>query len=107
MLAKLYLAYLDDKINWIALTQYAEIVDRFLPGDCNILCANTHYKTENDEKTDCLQRLIALGLIIEEIRKPNIQFDSETLIIDDPQRKKERSYIRTHFGNILVQIIAE
>ncbi len=107
MLAKLYLAYLDDKINWIALTQYAEIVDRFLPGDCNVLCENIHYKTENDEKTDSLQRLIALGLIIEEIRSPNIRVDSETLIFDDPQRKKERSYMRTNFGAILVQIITE
>ena len=33
MLAKLYLAYLDETIAWNEFTIYAELVDRFLPGD--------------------------------------------------------------------------
>lgn len=110
MLAKIYLAYLNDKISWIKLTQYAEVIDRFLPGDYSVLCSETHYKTENDKETDSIQRLIALGLIIEEIRKSNVQFDGNgTVMIDDPEivRKKERTYMRTDFGDILVKIISE
>lgn len=36
-LAKLYLAYLDGVIDWNELTKYAEVVDRFLPGDSEFL----------------------------------------------------------------------
>lgn len=107
-LAKLYLAYLDEKIDWINLRKYAEVVDRFLPGDIEVLCSSEQFKTIRDEDTEVLQRLVALGLVIEEIRKSNIQHDGKgTIIIDDPEviELRERCYKRTYFGEILVKII--
>lgn len=39
LLARLYLGYLDGKIQWIEFTQYAEVIDRLLPGD--IYCSTS------------------------------------------------------------------
>lgn len=109
LLAKLYLAYLDEKIIWNDFTKYAEVVDRFLPGDCETLISADTYKTERDINTDSIQRLIALGLVIEDFRTMGIQEENGTLHIDPPElrEKKERNYIRTEFGNILVRIVTE
>lgn len=108
-LAKLYLAYLDEKINWNDFLKYSEVIDRFLPGDCKVLCLSATYRTENDSNTDAIQRLIALGLIIEDIRKSSIQQIDSALIVDPPEiyKKKERYYSRTEFGNKLVEILQQ
>lgn len=37
MLAKMYLAYLDGRIDWDEFRKYSEIIDRLLPGDCEEL----------------------------------------------------------------------
>lgn len=106
-LAKIYIAYIDGEISWQDVCKYSEVIDRFLPGDYGTLCSGETYKTEKDEGTDALQRLIALGLIIEEIRKSNVIQDGGTINIDPPEimEKKERLYRRTEFGNVLIGII--
>ena len=109
MLAKLYLCYLDMNITWVDLTKYAEVIDRFLPGDYNMLQSASIYRTEHDEETDSIQRLIALGLVIEGFRTMATQEENGTVSIDPPElrEKKERNYSRTEFGNILVKILGE
>ena len=109
LLAKLYLSYLDDFITWNDFTKYAEVVDRFLPGDCETLLSAETYKTERDIDTDSIQRLIALGLVIEGFRTIAIQEEDGTVSIDSPElrEKNERNYSRTEFGNNLVKIITE
>lgn len=108
MLAKLYLAYLDERITWDDFTKYAEVIDRFLPGDCETLLSAVEFKTERDINTDSIQRLIALGLVIEGFRTMAIQKDNGTLHIDPPElrERNERNYKRTEFGNILADIIS-
>ena len=107
MLSKLYLAYLDNTISWLDFTKYAEVVDRFLPNDFDVLKSATTYKTEQDLETDSLQRLIALGLVIEGFRTIAAQEKNGTVVIDPPElrEKNERNYNRTVFGNILVEIL--
>ena len=107
MLAKLYLAYLDIKISWNDLSKYSEVIDRFLPGDYAVLRSASTYKTEFDRDTDSIQRLIALGLVIEGFRTMAIQEENGTLSIDPPElrEKSERNYTRTKFGSILVDIL--
>lgn len=109
LLAKLYLSYLDDCITWNDFTKYAEVVDRFLPGDCETLLSADTYKTERDINTDSIQRLIALGLVIEDFRTMAVQEENGTLHIDPPElrEKNERNYTRTEFGNTLVRIISK
>ncbi len=109
MLAKLYLAFLQDVIDWERFTIYSEVIDRFLPGDYNTLKSASTYKTEKDLYTDSIQRLIALGLVIEGFRTMVTQVEDGTVHIDPPElrEKNERNYTRTEFGNTLVRIISE
>lgn len=109
LLAKLYLSYLDDVITWNDFTKYSEVVDRFLPGDCETLISANTYKTERDVNTDSIQRLIALGLVIEGFRTMAVQEENGAVHIDPPElrEKKERNYARTEFGNVLVRILAD
>lgn len=109
MIAKLYLSYLDMDITWVDFTKYAEVIDRFLPGDYDILQSASIYKTKHDKETDSIQRLIALGLVIEGFRTMATQEENGTLSIDPPElrEKKERNYSRTEFGDILVKILGE
>lgn len=106
-LAKIFLTYLDQRIKWLDVCKYAEVIDRFLPGDYAVLKSNDTYKTERDFETDAIQRLIAQGLVIEGFRTSNIQEEDGALIIDAPQmlEKRERNYTRTEFGNVLVSIL--
>jgi len=108
LLAKLYLSYLTDYITWIDFTKYAEVVDRFLPGDCETLLSANTYKTERDIHTDSIQRLIALGLVIEGFRTMAVQEEDGALHIDPPElrEKNERNYTRTEFGDILARILS-
>ena len=107
MLAKLYLAFLQDVIDWERFTIYSEVIDRFLPGDYNTLKSASTYKTEKDLYTDSIQRLIALGLVIEGFRTMAVQEDDGGLRIDPPElrEKNERNYSRTMFGNTLVRLM--
>ena len=106
-LARIFLAYLDKKISWGKVCQYAEVLDRFLPGDYEVLSSSNTYRTEKDENTDVLQRLIALGLVIEDIRKSKAISEGGTITIDPPaiMEQKERLYTRVEFGDVLVGIV--
>lgn len=106
-LSKIYLAFLRNKITWIEVCKYGETIDRFLPGDYDMLKKSAEYSTLYDRETDTIQRLISLGLVIEEIRKSNVKHKEGTVIIDDPEdmEKKERNYVRTEYGSKLVDIL--
>ena len=63
MLAKLYLAYLDGFIDWNEFKKYAEIIDRFLPGDYAELKKKNRIALDDMNVSDSLLRLISLGFI--------------------------------------------
>lgn len=96
MLAKLYLAYLDGKIKWDEFMQYAEVLDRLLPGD--IYLDNDRFKFARN-KSDSRQRLAALGLLQGMVPNPKenngvISFSSTGL-----------DYELTRFGTVLFKIL--
>lgn len=111
MLAKLYLAYLDGAIIWEELTMYAEVIDRFLLLDCNYLISDADtYTTHRNIGAEPILRLVALGLMVEDI--------GQTLFVDDGHgglaitstsmersKRKERIYKKTEFGEKLVTIL--
>ena len=111
MLAKLYLAYLDEVIIWEELTMYAEVVDRFLLLDCKFLVSEADaYKTYRNIGAVPILRLVALGLMVEDI--------GQTLLVDDGHgglsitstsiersKRKERIYKKTEFGDKLANIL--
>lgn len=102
MLGKLYVAYIDGIINWNELTMYAEIVDRFLPGDWELL---DEYRlslfTPESVDIDRVQRLISMGLVTETMRKANL-FDSSSNSVGSFDIE---GYGLTRFGSKLADII--
>ncbi|MBQ4572333.1 MAG: hypothetical protein IJA80_03540 [Clostridia bacterium] len=111
MLAKLYAAYLDDIIIWDELTMYAEVIDRFLPLDCNTLISDSKKITvHRNIGGEAVLRLVALGLMVDVTdNNPfvhhgngNIGMDWDSLM---KTQSKDKVYSRTEFGDKLVQIL--
>ena len=103
MLAKMYLAYLDDIISWKEFTVYAEVIDRLLPGDINELEKGSQYDVHYKNASDALLRLVSLGLVVEHSK--GIDFDNTcgSLNLPDLQQK---DYEITMFGNKLIKILS-
>lgn len=96
MLAKLYLAYLDSKIQWVEFTQYAEVIDRLLPGDIYLSSDGLKYARN---KSDSQQRLAALGLMRGTIPNPSV--DNGVLSFSSAAL----NYELTKFGRTLLNIL--
>mgnify|MGYP007017245020 CR=1 FL=1 len=96
MLAKLYLAYLDGRIKWDEFTQYAEVIDRLLPGDIYPGSDGLKYARN---KSDSQQRLAALGLMRGTIPSPSV--DNGVLSFSSAAL----NYELTQFGRTLLNIL--
>ena len=68
MLGRLFLSYQDKLLTWNELAQYAQIIDRFLPGDYLTLC-NTALEnvTLEDDRIDAVLRLSSMGLVSQDV----------------------------------------
>lgn len=103
MLAKIYLAYLDDRIIWSDLTKYAEVVDRFLPGDKEVLLqerAPEH--TISFPIPDVFLRLAALGIYEEYMTDISAPTTLGSITIP---AKQEKTFRTTVFGEQLQNIL--
>lgn len=104
MIAKLYLAFLYKDINWDSFTMYAEVIDRFLPGDFIVL-SNGGITLTNHDGHEAILRLEALGLMAEKRIDYHV-ISGGTFGEDIPdETDEERTYIRTAFGEKLVSIL--
>lgn len=83
-LAKIYEAYLDKEISWDDLRLFAETLDRFLPGDYEMLREKETFQTLRGRDAEVLLRLTGLGLLIEDIHRQQWDVVDTTLIFDDP-----------------------
>lgn len=100
LLAKLYLAYLDERIDWNELTQYSVIIDRCLPGDLQLLSKKrVRFLSYRSISASCL-RLVAQGLMAEYVHDPRI--DGQTQSSYDTIKKFEI----TDFGERLIHILS-
>ena len=109
-LAKLYLAYLDGTIIWEELTMYAEVIDRFLLLDCNYLISDADtYTTHRNIGAEPILRLVALGLMVEDIGETLVETTGDVLSITsstiERSKTKERIYKKTEFGEKLATIL--
>ena len=111
MLAKLCLAYLDGIIIWEEMTMYAEVIDRFLLTDSNMLLSAdgtvTIYRNIGGES---VLRLVALGLMTETTEKsPFVQHGSGGYGINfegiTRSTSTDKTYKRTEFGDKLANIL--
>jgi len=111
MLAKLYLAYLDGVIIWEELTMYAEVIDRFILLDSNmLLSADGTVTVHRNIGGESVLRLVALGLMTETTQHSAFtpHGDGRYGITMGGIRQSlslDRVYIRTEFGNKLAQIL--
>lgn len=66
MLAKLYLAFLEGTLSWREFAVYAEITDRFILGDYELLMSDFElFSTTFNDYNESIFRLASLGLIAE------------------------------------------
>lgn len=103
MLAQIYLAYIDGEIDWSELTKYAEVVDRFLPGDKEFfLKERALYRKVSVPVPDAFLRLAALGIYEEYMT----DFIAPTTLgsITIPA-KQEKTFKTTAFGEKLQDIL--
>lgn len=64
LLAKTYLAYLNETITWGDFMKYAEIIDRLLPGDLELLKEGMKQNVDYQDVGDGMLRLVSLGLMV-------------------------------------------
>ena len=99
LLAKFYLAYLDELINWFEFTVFAETIERFLPDDIERLYFDFPVQFNFKSVDSAYQRLQAVGLIVE--LPIQVQVENEILSLDD----KTKMYDLTDFGKQFISIL--
>lgn len=111
ILAKSYLAYLDNKISWDEFCAYAEIVDKLLLIDLCYLINNPKVVTKNNIVPPELLRLSGVGFM--HGYQNNSPFESDghggiAIFGDSFDRviEKEKIYEITDFGKKLVEILS-
>ena len=102
ILAKLYLSYLDEKLTWFDFTKYAEVLDRFLPGDLSELKLGYWPEINDQFVSDSLLRLVSLGLVVFHNTDVNIDNTVGTLVIPEHSSKV---YEMTEFGSVFLDCI--
>lgn len=109
ILAKLYIAYLDRKINLEIFSTYASTIEYLLPQDIKLLCEKDMIIIEYNKMDHNTARLIAFGLITETRDDSPFAADGNNLIVTGESMgrtfKNEKEYKVTEFGKKLVDII--
>ena len=110
MLAKLYLAYLDNAINWTEFCQYTQTIDMFMPGDRDILLNDSDIVTHNHQIDSSIIRLASWGLLIQRTTTPLIEKDGHNGIIVNSMavtkaKLQEKIFCKTVFGKKLSDIL--
>ncbi len=105
IIAKLYLSYLDNILNWNEFTMYSEVTDQLFINDLDFL-----RKEENqiirEVSSDAALRLTSMGLLFEvrEIPKFSVNEDGH-LYYETNAKENEKIFSRTAFGTKYIEII--
>lgn len=114
MLAKLYLAFLQEEIDWNEFAAFSEVIDRLLPNDYQALLGISYNCIIRDGiGSEPYLRLAALGMIYEQGGDPPYatygQGDNACYLFNSATIgrafRNERAYKRTDFGNKFIEII--
>ncbi|MBO4637595.1 MAG: hypothetical protein J5685_10660, partial [Clostridiales bacterium] len=95
MLADIYLSYINQEIELNEFVSYAEVLDRFLPGDSNTLMKESYNNIDDSLVSDSLLRLVALGLFV--AYSKDVKTENTLNCIHIPANSK-KDYILTDFG---------
>lgn len=106
MLAKLYLAYLDNKINMDVFTEFSEIIDRLMFSDYRCLfefmChGGVMIKDNPNVNIASVLRLLSVGFVEQ-------QTGMTWVDIDNPKKQKEDfDYYITDYGKTFIKIVED
>lgn len=101
-LSMLFINYVDKKINWDEFASYAEIIDRFLPGDTNTLAMGDQKDVHEKSISPSLLRLAGLGLYRTIKNEEPVKVVDSTLHVSSQDSK---DYQLTKFGRTLRECI--
>ena len=110
ILAKLYLAYLDQHISWNEFCAYSEITNSLLRMDIDYLKNNQTVLTKNNIITSELLRLTGSGMMYSyQNDSPWVENEQGGLVINvndfERVKSKERIFTRKEFGEKYIKII--
>jgi hypothetical protein len=101
-LAKLYLAFLTNEIEWREFAAYSEIINRFLPGDIEALKQEEWSQVKDEEVPDALIRMSSYGVYTAISRPVTTENYPGTIMIPASDKK---DYRITLFGRKLMYIL--
>lgn len=110
LLAKMYLAYLDQSITWNEFCAYSEIINTLLRMDIKFIIENETVTTHNNQITSELLRLTGSGLMSGYQNDSPFKDNGRGGIAIFPNSynrviSKERVFSRTEFGETFIRII--
>lgn len=102
ILAAFCLAYLDQRIDASTFFKASEALDRLLPGDYEELGKCQWINLQDNDVSDSLLRLVALGLVVSHNKGTTVGNTVGTILIPDSTIK---DYELTGFGQIFLDCI--
>lgn len=111
LLAKLYLAYLENRIVWDEFVMYAEILDRLFKLDIDTLVSDAaQYIVYRNIGAESILRLVAIGLMVDATdTSPFEQRSNGNYSLTPVGLKRavstDKVYMRTEFGEKLAEIL--
>lgn len=102
LLAKIYMAYLDNILTWEEVIRYAEVLDQLIYGDIDMLKRGTQCDVNAEKVPDSLIRLTSLGLMVELEQSINAPTTCGSITIPAATQK---DYAPTGFGAKLIAIL--
>lgn len=101
LLGRLYVARINEQINWIGFCQYSEVVDRLFIGDFECLHRDImENKNRNEFENSSLQRLQGLGLVKPCEKASGYDINGNPLLF-----QQDGTYVFTTFGENLYDIL--
>lgn len=106
IIAKLYLSYLESKLNWEEFTIYSEMTDHLFLNDLEFLRKGGN-QIIPEVSSDAALRLTSMGLLFEvrEFPEFNINPEDGHLYCRTDAQRNEKIFSRTVFGTKYIEII--
>ena len=101
MLARVYLAYLEERLDWQEVLSYSAVIDRLLPGDFEALKQGNRVNVQFGDAEDTVLRLVGLGLMVAHGRSAETPVMGTIAIPDN----SNSDYNLTSFGKLFLDII--
>lgn len=103
LLSKLYLAFLDNKINWSKFKSLSVALDSICLDDLDVLREWKHSSyASGGENTSSVARLVSSGLMIEEIPMPKFVDEYGGISVKTPSF---REYTQTYEGSLFIDCV--